>query len=80
MGRADVVELHGDQPVPVEYKSGGPEHARHAALQLCAQGLCLEEMLGVAVPVGFLFFAQTKEKVEVFGIATGTDFEKPLIV
>lgn len=50
-GRADVVEFHrgeaGWRPYPVEYKKGRPHAGSDAdAVQLCAQALCLEEMLG----------------------------------
>src|SRR3954470_4175210 len=47
-GKADLVEFRADGPYPVEYKVGA-RRGRHADLQLCAQALCLEEMLGVAV-------------------------------
>ena len=44
-GKADVVELRADGPYPVEHKVGR-RRGIHADLQLCAQALCLEEMLG----------------------------------
>ncbi len=54
-GKADVVELRaGQPPVPVEYKVGR-RRPPHADLQLCAQALCLEEMLGVDVPEGGIY-------------------------
>lgn len=56
VGKADVVEFHGDQPLPVEYKVGKRGPWRHAELQLGAQALCLEEMLHVDVPQGAVFF------------------------
>lgn len=73
VGKCDVVEFQRSSSgiggeaeiVPVEYKSGGSAHAKHAAVQLCAQALCLEEMFGVAVPRGALFFAKTKERTTV---------------
>jgi CRISPR-associated exonuclease Cas4 len=34
-------------------------------VQLCAQALCLEEMLGVGVPAGALFYGQTRRRLEV---------------
>src|SRR5689334_20612357 len=43
-GRADVVEWHGDVPYPVEYKVGRRREWIYEALQVCAQGMCLEEM------------------------------------
>ncbi len=63
-GKADVVEMRDGGPYPVEYKSGRP-HGGHAQLQLCAQALCLEEMLGVAVPRGALYFAAIRRRLEV---------------
>ena len=77
-GRADVVELHrvADgvpvpghdglwRPVPVESKRGRPKAHRADEVQLCAQGLCLEEMLGAEVPGGALFYGETRRRVEV---------------
>ena len=54
-GKADVVEFRPDQPpFPVEYKVGR-RRPPHADLQLCAQALCLEEMLATAVPTGAIY-------------------------
>ncbi len=54
-GKADVVELRSDQPpFPVEYKVGR-RRPPHADLQLCAQALCLEEMLEIDVPAGAIY-------------------------
>jgi CRISPR-associated exonuclease Cas4 len=53
-GKADVVEMRAEGPYPVEYKVGR-RRGRHADLQLCAQALCLEEMLGVPVTAGAVF-------------------------
>ena len=63
-GRADVVELDGDVVRPVEYKSG-VRHGISADLQLCAQALCLEEMLGVTVPSGSVWYGRPRRRVEV---------------
>ena len=52
-GRADAVEIDGETVRPIEYKAGTP-HGAAANLQLCAQGLCLEEMLGVDGAEGYL--------------------------
>lgn len=66
-GVADLVEFHssadGETPFPVEYKRGKPKLHRADDVQLCAQGLCLEEMTGQAVPEGALYYAQTKRRV-----------------
>ena len=64
IGQADVVELHQDGPLPVEYKVGRITGG-HAALQLCAQALCLEEMFNTPVPVGALYSQATKRRVPV---------------
>ncbi len=65
-GQADVVEFHaGGQPFPVEYKRGKPKPDDCDEVQLCAQALCLEEMLGVSVPAGALFYGQPRRRQEV---------------
>jgi CRISPR-associated exonuclease Cas4 len=53
------------QPFPVEYKRGKPKTHRADEVQLCAQALCLEEMLGTVVPAGALFYAQLRRRTEV---------------
>ncbi len=64
-GKADVVEIHGGVPVPVEYKKGRTRKAHNYEIQLCAQGLCLEEMFGYAVPVGYLYHAASHRRREI---------------
>lgn len=69
-GRADVVEFHAVpdapwQPVPVEYKRGRPKSHDADRVQLCAQALCLEEMLGQPVPEGALFYGQPRRRERV---------------
>lgn len=59
-----MVEFRRDGPYPIEYKAG-PPRGPHASIQLCAQALCLEEMLGVGVPRGALFHQATRRRVEV---------------
>jgi CRISPR-associated exonuclease Cas4 len=61
-GKADVVEFRGEQPFPIEYKRGRPKPGRYDEVQLCAQALCLEEMLGVAVPEGAIFYGQPRRR------------------
>ncbi len=70
VGIADVVEFHKAgkgrwQPYPVEYKRGKPKPDHCDAIQLCAQALCLEEMLSVAVPTGALFYGKTRRRADV---------------
>ena len=60
VGKADVVEFHRDtedpedlwRPFPVEYKRGKPKKGNYDKVQLCAQALCLEEMLNIEVSAG----------------------------
>lgn len=68
-GVADVVEFLGrgrDAPaVPVEYKRGWPKAHRADEVQLCAQALCLEHMLGQVIPAGALFYGETRRRQDV---------------
>lgn len=68
-GKADVVEFHsseaGECAFPVEYKRGRPKAHRADEVQLCAQALCLEPMLGTPVEAGALFYGQTRRRQEV---------------
>nr|WP_295662233.1 CRISPR-associated protein Cas4 [Polymorphobacter sp.] len=63
-GKADVVELHGKppRPYPVEYKKGRPKAHRADEVQLCAQAIALEEMFGLPVPEGALFYGTTRRR------------------
>ena len=77
-GQCDVVEfllvpngvpLHGEeglwQPYPVEYKRGKPKSHQADELQLCAQAMCLEEMLCCAVPEGALYYGEPRRRTVV---------------
>ena len=63
-GVADLVEFRdGDPtPFPVEFKRGKSKLHRADEVQLCAQALCLEDMLHVRVPQGALFYAETRRR------------------
>jgi CRISPR-associated exonuclease Cas4 len=50
---------------PVEYKRGRPKREPSDEAQLCAQAICLEEMLSVAIPVGYLYYGKTRHRVAV---------------
>jgi CRISPR-associated exonuclease Cas4 len=65
VGKADMVEFRGEVPYPVEYKSGRHRKGHHEELQLCAQAICLEEMLGVPMEKGALFWHGSRERREV---------------
>jgi CRISPR-associated exonuclease Cas4 len=64
VGVADLVEFH-PQPYPIEYKRGRRRKWDNDEVQLCAQALCLEEMLGVEVPAGAVFHVKSKRRREV---------------
>lgn len=64
-GKADVVEFRGQIPYPIEYKLGKKRPDRHADVQLCAQALCLEEMLGSTIPAGAVYHIRSKRRREV---------------
>ena len=65
-GEADVVEFHKNgNIVPVEYKRGKPKLHRADEVQLCAQALCLEEMLDVTSASGCLFYGETRRRITV---------------
>lgn len=74
-GACDVVEFYPSaagislpgrdglwQPYPVEYKRGSPKTTDADRLQLCAQGMCLEEMLCCDIPEGALFYGETRRR------------------
>ncbi len=68
-GGAHTVQLPGRagwwRPTPVEYKRGRPKADSCDEVQLCAQSLCLEEMLGVAIESGALFYGAVRRRSEV---------------
>lgn len=70
-GVADVVEFHRDEitsgwlPFPVEYKRGKPKEEDWDRVQLCAQAMCLEEMRGVEIPKGAIFYGKTRRRLDV---------------
>ena len=70
IGKADAVEFHKMDdgtwmPFPVEYKRGKPKIDDCDKVQLCAQAICLEEMLNVEVKSGALFYGQTRRREDV---------------
>ena len=70
IGKTDVVEFHRKNdgtwlPFPVEYKRGKPKMDDCDKVQLCAQAICLEEMLNVEIPEGALFYGQTRRREDV---------------
>ncbi|PWR24352.1 CRISPR-associated protein Cas4 [Zavarzinia aquatilis] len=64
VGYADVVEFEAgsDTPFPVEYKRGRAKPHDADRVQLCAQALCIEEMTGLPVPEGALFYGEPRRR------------------
>ncbi|GJQ21792.1 MAG: CRISPR-associated protein Cas4 [Bacteroidia bacterium] len=68
-GKCDVVEFHkageGIEILPVEFKAGQPKHDSSDEVQLCAQALCLEEMLNARIRRGAFFYGRIRRRVQV---------------
>ncbi|APB33678.1 CRISPR-associated protein Cas4 [Gloeomargarita lithophora Alchichica-D10] len=65
-GIADLVEFHDDGLIyPVEYKSGSKKPRLADEVQLCAQAMCLEEMLKTTIPKGAIFHHASRRRREV---------------
>ncbi|MBI4727251.1 CRISPR-associated protein Cas4 [candidate division TA06 bacterium] len=68
-GQKIAVKLPGAKglwkPFPIEYKRGKSKTHQADEVQLCAQAMCLEEMLKVTIPVGALFYGATRRRQEV---------------
>ncbi len=77
-GQCDTVGFHRDpagvplqnreglwRPYPVEYKRGKPKEHSADELQLCAQAMCLEEMLCCAIPEGALYYGEPRRRTVV---------------
>ena len=69
IGKADVVEFNRQEdkwhPFPVEYKRGKPKKDNCDKVQLCAQAICLEEMLSCTITEGALFYGTTRRREDV---------------
>jgi CRISPR-associated exonuclease Cas4 len=66
VGKADVVEFRSDGALyPIEYKPGPRRESRHDDVQLCAQAMCLEEMLSREVPRGSIYHYASRRRREV---------------
>jgi len=70
VGKSDVVEFHKTDtgkpiPFPVEYKSGKAKSDNTDKVQLCAQALCLEEMLKTQITKGAIYYGKTRSRLDV---------------
>lgn len=68
-GIADVIEYISDPELEnsleiriIEYKRGKPKPDDRDEVQLCAQAMCLEEMLETEIEHGFLFYGETRHR------------------
>lgn len=71
-GKADLVEVRRDPATeriiearPVEYKKGPARRWNNDEVQLCAQALCLEEMLGLRIACGLVYHAAAARRDEI---------------
>lgn len=77
-GACDVVEFHQSDngvslqgrsgrwvPYPIEYKHGSSKDIDADRLQLCAEAMCLEEMMTCDIPEGALFYQRTRRREQV---------------
>jgi CRISPR-associated exonuclease Cas4 len=53
------------RPFPVDYKRGRLRHEEGFEVQLCAQALCLEEMMAVQIPAGAIYYGKPHRRLEV---------------
>lgn len=80
-GVSDIVELHPSDedidtithpkyhgrwiPFPVEYKHGKPKHNNVDVVQLVAQAMCLEELYGIHINKGAIYYGETRRRLDV---------------
>jgi len=65
-GVSDVIEKYADgRYVPVEYKRGRPKTHDGDRVQVCAQAMCLEEMLGIRISYAALYYGMTRRRIDV---------------
>lgn len=64
IGKTDAVEFRTDGTVKIiEYKRGKPKDHRADEVQLCAQALCIEEMMNSSLTEAFLYYGKTKHRL-----------------
>ena len=65
-GCTDAVEFYSDgKIIPIEYKHGKPKENTSDEVQLCAQVICLEEMLECTIDDGALFYFKIRRRIPV---------------
>jgi CRISPR-associated exonuclease Cas4 len=63
IGKSDLVEMVDERVIPVEYKRSAKGEWGNDALQVCAQALCLEEMMAVTIAEGYVYYAGSHQRV-----------------
>ena len=66
IGKADCVVYEGGRVRPLEFKRGRPKPNHCDWIQLCAQALCLEEMMGIEITDGEIFYGQPRRRQQVY--------------
>ena len=66
IGKSDLIEVENGDYIPIEYKRGRKGKWVNDALQVVSQALCLEEMTNTTVDVGYVYYAQTNTREEVY--------------
>ena len=70
VGKTDIVEIRyrGKEILevcPVEYKSGKHKLTTEDEVQLCAQVLCLEEMMSIGIEIGYLYYGKERRRIPI---------------
>lgn len=78
-GQCDVVEFHQNYEgislqgydghwivYPIEYKRGNHKEGEEDEIQLCAQAICLEEMLETKIDKGAIYYGENRRHEEIF--------------
>ncbi|BAY20931.1 hypothetical protein NIES2100_06750 [Calothrix sp. NIES-2100] len=62
IGKSDLIEVESGEFYPVEYKRGRKGEWDNDELQVCAQALCLEEMTGRTINIGYIYYAHSHQR------------------
>jgi CRISPR-associated exonuclease Cas4 len=65
IGKSDLIESENGEVYPVEYKRGKKGEWDNDELQVCAQALCLEEMTGKNITIGYIYYAHSHQRQSV---------------
>jgi CRISPR-associated exonuclease Cas4 len=70
VGKCDAVEVRqfadgSELWTPIEYKRGRPKRDQSDEVQLCAQAMCLEDMMGISITTGALYYVSRRERFEI---------------